>query len=332
MLGDLQRNGMRVVREPADADVIIVNTCAFVEEAKSESIAAVIEAAQLKADRKSPARGLFVTGCLAQRYADELAAELPEVDAVVVRRAHGCGPSFAREPTAAVLRPLGPLALCPFPLPAVYSGGTVLVLRPGCILPQSVSPRLPSIEPPPSPATNPEAARSSPAASAQGFEHYAELPEKVRGLRLDWEGGNPESAPNQQPLFSPKSAAPVQPRASPKLGLITISLCGLPRGGQSHIIPCSACLGARLHPIACAWQVLSLLSDGAEARAGEGLGDVLVGEATVPFRQEEDRVRSAAELIWNRSREPELSPKSCDRCRPIAALLIRSSAAPIPPD
>jgi len=83
MLGDLQRNGLRVVQEPGDADVVIVNTCAFVEDAKSESIAAVIEAAQLKADRSTSAKGLFVTGCLAQRYADELASELPEVDAIV---------------------------------------------------------------------------------------------------------------------------------------------------------------------------------------------------------------------------------------------------------
>lgn len=83
MLGDLQRNGMRVVKKPSDAELVIVNTCAFVEDAKRESIAAVVEAAQLKDDRNAPARALFVTGCLAQRYADELAAELPEVDAVV---------------------------------------------------------------------------------------------------------------------------------------------------------------------------------------------------------------------------------------------------------
>ena len=83
MLGDLQRHGLRVVDEPTEDDVVIVNTCAFVEDAKSESIAAVIEAAELKAERSAPAKGLFVTGCLAQRYADELAAELPEVDAVV---------------------------------------------------------------------------------------------------------------------------------------------------------------------------------------------------------------------------------------------------------
>lgn len=79
MLGDLQRQGCRIVPEPADADVIIVNTCAFVEDAKAESIAAVVEAGQLKADRSVAARGLFVTGCLAQRYAEELSSELPEV-------------------------------------------------------------------------------------------------------------------------------------------------------------------------------------------------------------------------------------------------------------
>ena len=83
MLGDLQRQGCRIVPEPADADVIIVNTCAFVEDAKAESIAAIVEAGQLKSDRSVAARGLFVTGCLAQRYAEELSSELPEVDAIV---------------------------------------------------------------------------------------------------------------------------------------------------------------------------------------------------------------------------------------------------------
>jgi len=83
MLGDLQRYGLRVVEKPEEADIVIVNTCAFVEDAKRESIAAIMDAAHLKDDRSKPARGLFVTGCMAQRYADELAAELPEVDAVV---------------------------------------------------------------------------------------------------------------------------------------------------------------------------------------------------------------------------------------------------------
>jgi ribosomal protein S12 methylthiotransferase len=72
-----------VISDPSKADVVIVNTCAFVDDAKSESISAIIEAAQLKAERSSPVRGLFVTGCMAQRYSDDLATELPEVDAVV---------------------------------------------------------------------------------------------------------------------------------------------------------------------------------------------------------------------------------------------------------
>lgn len=83
MLGDLQRHGLRVVREPADAEVIIVNTCAFVEDAKRESISAIMGAAQLKEDRSTRVRALYVTGCMAQRYAEELADELPEVDAIV---------------------------------------------------------------------------------------------------------------------------------------------------------------------------------------------------------------------------------------------------------
>jgi hypothetical protein len=83
MLGDLQRNGLRVVSEPRDAEVVIVNTCAFVEDAKRESISAIMSAARLKEDRSTPVRALYVTGCMAQRYADELADELPEVDAIV---------------------------------------------------------------------------------------------------------------------------------------------------------------------------------------------------------------------------------------------------------
>ena len=62
---------------------VIVNTCAFVEDAKRESIAAIVDAAHLKDDKALPTRGLFVTGCMAQRYAQELADELPEVDAIM---------------------------------------------------------------------------------------------------------------------------------------------------------------------------------------------------------------------------------------------------------
>jgi ribosomal protein S12 methylthiotransferase len=81
MLGQLARAGHEVVLDPDDADVLVVNTCAFVADAKQESIDAVLEAARLKAARAG--RRLVVSGCLAQRYAAELPALLPEVDAFV---------------------------------------------------------------------------------------------------------------------------------------------------------------------------------------------------------------------------------------------------------
>ena len=97
MLGDLQRHGLQIVAAPEDADVVIVNTCAFVEDAKRESIAAIVAAARLKDDRDTPARALFVTGCMAQRYAEELAQELPEVDAVIGFESYAEIPAKVRE-------------------------------------------------------------------------------------------------------------------------------------------------------------------------------------------------------------------------------------------
>jgi ribosomal protein S12 methylthiotransferase len=81
MLGVLGRAGHELVAAPEDADVLVVNTCAFIGPAKEESIDAILDAARVKAAREG--RKLVVTGCLAQRYADELRAELPEVDAFV---------------------------------------------------------------------------------------------------------------------------------------------------------------------------------------------------------------------------------------------------------
>jgi ribosomal protein S12 methylthiotransferase len=78
MLGTLTGAGYRLVRAPAQADVIVVNTCGFIESAKEESIEAIVELAELK--REGRCRKLVVTGCLVQRHAEELAAELPEVD------------------------------------------------------------------------------------------------------------------------------------------------------------------------------------------------------------------------------------------------------------
>ncbi len=76
--------GYEIVADDIDADIIIVNTCAFIESAKKESIDNILDVAWLKENRHL--RGIIVTGCLAERYRDEVLAELPEVDAVV-----GCG-------------------------------------------------------------------------------------------------------------------------------------------------------------------------------------------------------------------------------------------------
>jgi ribosomal protein S12 methylthiotransferase len=81
MLGVLTRAGHEIVMDPEDADVLMVNTCAFIGPAKEESIDAILDAARVKA--AGGPRRLVVTGCLAQRYADALSGELPEVDAFV---------------------------------------------------------------------------------------------------------------------------------------------------------------------------------------------------------------------------------------------------------
>jgi ribosomal protein S12 methylthiotransferase len=78
MLGTLAEAGYRLVQDPAKAEVVVVNTCGFIESAKEESVDAIVELAELK--RSGRCRKLVVTGCLVQRHADELARELPEVD------------------------------------------------------------------------------------------------------------------------------------------------------------------------------------------------------------------------------------------------------------
>jgi ribosomal protein S12 methylthiotransferase len=78
MLGTLADAGYRLVQEPEAADVIVVNTCGFIESAKEESIAAIVELADQKTSGRC--KKLVVAGCLTQRYHAELAAELPEVD------------------------------------------------------------------------------------------------------------------------------------------------------------------------------------------------------------------------------------------------------------
>jgi hypothetical protein len=81
MLGDLVRHGFSLTDDPEAADAVVLNTCAFVEDAKSESLEAIVEAAALNEDGRR--RRIVVTGCLAQRYGESLANDLPEADLVV---------------------------------------------------------------------------------------------------------------------------------------------------------------------------------------------------------------------------------------------------------
>jgi ribosomal protein S12 methylthiotransferase len=78
MLGTLAEAGYRLVQDPGKAEVIVVNTCGFIESAKVESVDAIVELAEHR--RTGRCRKLVVTGCLVQRHAAELARELPEVD------------------------------------------------------------------------------------------------------------------------------------------------------------------------------------------------------------------------------------------------------------
>jgi len=78
MAGLLQQNQYELVAEPRQADLVLVNTCGFIDAAKAESIDTIIEIARLK--KLGTLRTLVVAGCLAQRYPEELASELPEVD------------------------------------------------------------------------------------------------------------------------------------------------------------------------------------------------------------------------------------------------------------
>jgi ribosomal protein S12 methylthiotransferase len=121
--GLLAAAGYRVVDDPEQADAVLVNTCAFVEAAKRESIETVLDAAALK--QAGPARRVLVMGCLAERYTEELRAELPEVDAVVpfgdygrLPELLGSGRPAAAAPTPTLVPPGRRALPMVFPTPA----------------------------------------------------------------------------------------------------------------------------------------------------------------------------------------------------------------------
>src|SRR5208283_4452468 len=81
MMGLLSASGAQITARAEDADIIVVNTCSFIDAAKQESVDAILEMAQHKVARR--AQKLIVAGCLVERYRNEIQKSIPEVDAVV---------------------------------------------------------------------------------------------------------------------------------------------------------------------------------------------------------------------------------------------------------
>jgi len=83
MLGSVLQRGMEITSQPEDADILVINTCAFIDSAKEESIEAILEAHQQRGLNRRPDQKLIVSGCMSQRFAKELRREMPEVDAFI---------------------------------------------------------------------------------------------------------------------------------------------------------------------------------------------------------------------------------------------------------
>lgn len=83
MLGSVIEHGMEITAHAEEADVLVVNTCAFIDSAKEESINAILDAHQQRGLHKKPGQKLIVSGCMSQRFSQELREQLPEVDAFI---------------------------------------------------------------------------------------------------------------------------------------------------------------------------------------------------------------------------------------------------------
>ncbi len=119
MLGFIKESGFAITSNEQEADILVINTCSFIDEAKEESINTILELARHKAEGKC--RSILVAGCLAQRYPQELLLEIPEIDGLV-------GTGFVTEIAGAIKRTL--------------NGERVLLVgAPGC-LHQADSPRI----------------------------------------------------------------------------------------------------------------------------------------------------------------------------------------------
>ena len=105
MMGLLDRGGAQLTPRAEDADILVVNTCSFIDSAKQESVDTILEMVQHKVANGGRAQRLIVAGCLVERYRDEIRANIPEVDAVVgtgeldaILQAAGLAPSRATSP------------------------------------------------------------------------------------------------------------------------------------------------------------------------------------------------------------------------------------------
>lgn len=78
---NVRDDGIEITNDETEADIIIVNTCCFINDAKEESVNTILEMAEYK--KTGPLKALIVTGCLAQRYKEEIKTEIPEVDAIL---------------------------------------------------------------------------------------------------------------------------------------------------------------------------------------------------------------------------------------------------------
>ena len=87
MLGLLTANGHEIVDSEEEADAIVINTCCFIHDAKEESVNTILEMAEYK--KSGTCKALIVTGCMAQRYKEEITQEIPEVDAVLGTTSYG---------------------------------------------------------------------------------------------------------------------------------------------------------------------------------------------------------------------------------------------------
>src|SRR5688500_7508426 len=112
MLGLAQQQGHELTGDAADAEVLVVNTCAFIDKAKQESIDTILEMAEYK--KTGSCQRLVVTGCMAERYRDELRAAIPEIDAIIgtgeipgIVAAIGAGAAFRNPVHVPLLRANG---------------------------------------------------------------------------------------------------------------------------------------------------------------------------------------------------------------------------------